>query len=207
MTRYGMAIEVSKCIGCHTCSTACKANNNLPVELWWNRVDTDGGAYMDTAKGEYPATLSRMYYPINCQQCSAPACVDACPTGASYVRETDNLVLINADECIGCNSCQTACPYDVRTLYNDELEYYVEHAMGDWDAPVHTAGTMSKCTGCANRIDRGAVPACMEFCPVRCRHWGDLDDPESEISKFLEGKTATRLMEDSGTEPNVFYIL
>lgn len=206
MTRYGMAIEVNKCVACHTCSVACKANNNLPVDIWWNRVETDGGAYMDTAKGEYPNSLSRTYYPINCQQCSNPACVDACPTGASYVRE-DGLIQITAEECIGCNACQQACPYDVRTLYAPELEYYVEHALGDYDAPTHVAGTMSKCTGCSNRIDRGSMPACMEFCPVRCRHWGDLDDPESDISKFLEGREYVRLMEEEGTEPNVYYVL
>ena len=205
MTRYAFAIEIDKCIACHSCAIACKSNNNLPQEIWWNRVETEGGAYMDTAAGEYPKTLSRTYWPINCQHCSNPACVTVCPTGASYVRD-DGLVEINAEECINCKSCIQACPYDVRRAYDEEPEYYVDFPLGDWDAPEHVQNTVAKCTGCANRIDRGEVPACMEFCWTRCRHWGDIDDPNSDISKLIASKDYVRLHEKEGTEPNVYYI-
>ena len=205
MTRYAMAIDLSTCIACHACSIACKSNNNLPNGVWYNRVETDGGEYMDTARGTYPNDLHRMHYPISCQHCSKPACVAACPTGATYQRD-DGIVATNQEDCIGCDSCITACPYDVRTLLEEEPEYVVDFPLGDWDAPTHVANTVEKCTFCANRLERGEVPACMELCPGRARHWGDMDDPESDISKFLEGKEYERLLEDAGTEPNVYYV-
>ena len=205
--RYGMAIDVEACAGCHACTIACKSNNNLPNGIIYNRVRTvGGGAYVDTASGTYPYDLHKKHYPMSCQHCAVPACVDVCPTGATYKRE-DGIVAVNAEACIGCAACVAACPYDARQLLEDEPGYVVEHALGDIDAPVHIAGTVEKCTFCANRIDRGEKPACMELCPGRARYWGDLDDPESEICKFLEGKNVERLLEDLGTEPSVFYVV
>ncbi len=204
--RFGMAIDVSRCIGCHTCSVVCKMSNNLPNEIWWNRVTTDGGASIDSARGTYPHDLERTYYPINCQQCSNPACVEVCPTGASAVREADGIVTIDAETCIGCASCITACPYNVRTLLDGDLTYSVEFAVGDADAPAHVTGTVTKCTGCANRLDRDEIPACMDLCPARARYWGDLDDPNSDVSKYIAGKEYVKLYEESGTQPNVFYV-
>ncbi|MBC5584963.1 4Fe-4S dicluster domain-containing protein [Eggerthella sp. NSJ-70] len=205
MTRYAMAIDLSSCIACHACSVACKVNNNLAQTVWWNRVDTDGGDYMDTARGTYPTDLHRMHYPVNCQHCSKPACVATCPTGASYQRD-DGIVAIKQDDCIGCGTCITSCPYDVRTLIEDEPEYVVDFPLGDYDAPQHKAGTAEKCTFCTNRLDRGEVPACMELCPGRARHWGDMDDPNSDVATFLKGKDYERLLVEAGTEPNVYYV-
>lgn len=205
MTRYGMAIDLHRCVACHACSVACKSNNNLPNDVWYTRVITDGGEYMDTARGTYPNDLHRVNYPVGCQHCSNPSCVANCPTGASFVRD-DGIVSIDMEACIGCGTCVAACPYDVRTLIEAEPAYVVDFALGDYDAPTHKAGTVEKCTFCANRIDRGEVPACMELCPARARYWGDLDDPNSDVSKFLAGKKATRLLEDAGTEPNVYYV-
>lgn len=206
MTRMGMAIDLRTCIGCHACTISCKSNNNLPNGVIYHRVITDGGSYLETARGEYPDNLHRLYYPTGCQHCSKPACVDVCPTGASFKRE-DGIVSINHDECIGCGSCVSACPYDVRVVLEDEPSYVVDFPLGDWDAPAHVQGTVEKCTFCTHRLDRGEVPACMECCPGRARHWGDLDDPESDISKFVAENTTQRLKEDQGTEPNVFYVL
>ncbi len=203
--KYGFAIDLSMCMGCHTCSVACKQNNNLPNGIWWNFVRTVGGPNKDTAEGTYP-NVSMYHLPVNCQHCDNAACVEVCPTGASHKRE-DGLVLINQEECIGCESCRTACPYDVRTLYPTELLYSVDFAVGDADAPVHVGGIVGKCTGCYHRIDRGEVPACMELCPGRARYWGDLDDPNSDVSKFLaSGVVAERLIEEAGTGPNVYYV-
>ena len=203
--KFGMAIDVTRCIGCHTCSVACKMSNNLPEEVWWNNVRTEGGDAPDTASGSYPGELSMNYWPVNCQHCANPACVDVCPTGASMKRE-DGIVTVDADTCIGCGSCIAACPYSVRTLYEQEPTFSMDFAVGDWDAPAHKQGTVGKCTGCANRVDRGEAPACMDLCPARARFWGDLDDPNSDVSKFLAGKQAVRLLEDAGTEPNVYYV-
>lgn len=202
--RYGFAIDLRSCMGCHTCTISCKQANNLPNGVFWNNVRTDGGDAKDAARGTYPNDLHMVTYPVNCQQCSSPACVEVCPTGASMKRE-DGLVVIDNETCIGCGSCITACPYDVRTLLEDEPMYSVGFPVGDWDAKQHVARTVTKCTGCAHRIDRGEIPACMELCPGRARYWGDLDDPNSDVSKFLEGKEFEQLLTESGTEPNVFY--
>lgn len=205
MTRYAMAIDLKNCIGCHACSVACKMNNNLPVDLWYNRVITDGGAYMDTASGTYPDNLHREHYPVTCQHCSNPACVEVCPTGASYVAE-DGTVQIDQETCIGCNSCAEACPYEVRTLLAEEPAYVLDFAMGDWDAPAHKANVMEKCTFCSNRRARGEAPACMDLCLGRARYWGDADDPNSEISQVLASRDYERLLESEGTEPNCYYL-
>lgn len=206
MTRLGMAIDLRACIACHACTIACKVNNNLPANTMYNRVQTEGGAYLDTAAGTYPNDIKRLKRPVTCQHCSNPACVAVCPTGASSQNE-DGVVTIDTEACIGCKSCIAACPYDVRTVYDDEPTYYVDHALGDWDAPLHVKATADKCTFCSNRRERGEVPACMDLCPGRARYWGDLDDPESDISKFLAENKAARYLEDKGTEPNCFYIM
>ena len=206
MVRYGMAINVGRCQGCSTCSVACKMSNNLPKDIWRNRIDTDGGEFRKTARGEYPKNLAKTYYPISCQQCTNAPCVAVCPTNASAIRD-DGIVSIDTSECIGCGSCIKACPYDARTLNSSEIEYYTEHALGDYDAPEHVNNTVEKCDFCIHRIERGEVPACMEFCPVNARHWGDLDDPESDVSKYLAQYKGTQLLSEEGTEPNCFYVM
>lgn len=204
MTRYGMAVDLSRCIGCLTCSVACKVSNNLPKDIWWNVVHTDGGEAYDTSRGTYGGEMTMKWYPTNCMHCTNAACVEVCPTGATAKRE-DGIVTVDASLCIGCESCIKACPYDVRRLIEQEPEYYIEHAVGDVSAPQHVANTVGKCDFCSGRLDRGDVPACMELCPGRARYWGDLDDSESEISKVLEGRTVEILHEEAGTEPQFFY--
>ncbi|MEC4176807.1 4Fe-4S dicluster domain-containing protein [Adlercreutzia sp. R7] len=205
MTRYGMVIDLKNCVACHACSVACKSNNNLPNNVWFNRVVTDGGDYMDTARGEYPNNLYRAYYPVSCQHCGSPVCVEVCPTAASYVRE-DGVVAIDHDLCTGCQTCMKACPYDVRTLLDDEVAYAVDFPLGDADAPTHVGGTVVKCDFCAHRLDRGKEPACMELCPGRARFWGDFDDPDSTVSKLIARRDYEQLKTEDGTEPRCFYL-
>ena len=205
MTRYGMAIDLSRCIGCNTCAVACKVSNNLPKDVWWNVVHTEGRDFADTSKGTYGGEMQLSWLPVNCMHCENAVCEEVCPTGATVKRD-DVIVTVDEETCIGCKSCMEACPYDVRRLIENEPEYYLELPIGDPAAKSHKGGTVEKCDFCAGRIDRGEKPACMELCPGRARYWGDLDDPESEVSQFLSGRNATVLLEEEGTSPSVYYV-
>ena len=205
MTRYGMAIDLSRCIGCNTCAVACKVSNNLPKDVWWNVVHTEGRDFADTPKGTYGGEMQLSWLPVNCMHCENAVCEEVCPTGATVKRD-DGIVTVDEETCIGCKSCMEACPYDVRRLIENEPEYYLELPIGDPAAKSHKGGTVEKCDFCAGRIDRGEKPACMELCPGRARYWGDLDDPESEVSQFLSGRNATVLLEEEGTSPSVYYV-
>lgn len=205
MTRYGMVIDLSRCIGCNTCAVACKVSNNLPKDVWWNVVHTEGRDFADTSKGTYGGEMQLSWLPVNCMHCENAVCEEVCPTGATVKRD-DGIVTVDEETCIGCKSCMEACPYDVRRLIENEPEYYLELPIGDPAAKSHKGGTVEKCDFCAGRIDRGEKPACMELCPGRARYWGDLDDPESEVSQFLSGRNATVLLEEEGTSPSVYYV-
>ncbi len=206
MARYGFVIDTAVCFGCNACAIACKVSKNLPNGVWYNTILTQGGATRDTAAGTYP-NVSMRWFPQACQHCVNPACVSVCPTSASYVRE-DGVVDIRHEDCIGCQACVAACPYDARTYVAEAPEYDVGHALGDYDAPAHVAGRVEKCTMCSNRLDRGGKPACATACVNLARHWGDFDDPDSEVSQLLaSGRERVRLLEEEGTEPSVYYLL
>ena len=131
---YGMAIDLQLCFGCTECAVACKSNNNLPNNMWWNRVLTDGGDYPDTAKGTYPQ-VSMAHYPVGCQHCANPACAKVCPVGATWRDEKTGIVVQDVDKCIGCRMCMGACPYSARTFNWEEPAYAVDFPLGDFDAP------------------------------------------------------------------------
>lgn len=204
-----MAIDLNRCFGCQTCAAACKVANNLPKDIVYNVVHTVGGDFADCASGTFP-NCELGFLPMQCQHCENPACVEVCPTGASQKRE-DGIVWVDDELCIGCESCMKACPYqaeyNVRTHLSAEPEYYVDVVVGEFDAPAHKGGTVEKCMFCFNLIDRGEVPACMQLCPGRARYWGDLDDPESEVSKYVAAHADAHLLqEEDGTAPKIYYI-
>ena len=209
MARYGMVIDLKRCIACHACTIACKTMNGLPDGVRYTNVITNEGDYMDVAQGTYPSDLRRVFHPVGCQHCSEPACVAICPTGATYKDEETGIVMQDTDTCIGCQSCLSACPYTdlgVRT-YVEEPQFCLDFAFGDWDAPHHNPKTVEKCNFCYKRLARGERPACMESCAAGARHFGDLDDPASEVSQLLANREYERLREDGGTEPNVYYLV
>ena len=207
MTRYAMAIDTKRCAGCNCCAMACKVENNVPEGNWWNRAKTAGGSYEATPAGTYPDNLSMYFYTLACQHCSNPACVEVCPTGASSIDETTGAVLIDYEVCIGCKSCMEACPYEgVRCFNENEPAYYLDFATGDVEAPTHLQGVVEKCTFCNHRLLRGERPACVDICSYGARFFGDLDDPESTVSKLLAVRDSEQLLIEQGTEPNVYFL-
>lgn len=206
--RLGMVIDTKKCIGCCSCSVACKISNNLPSDVWWNRVLADGGEVVDTASGTYPQSLSMDYMPVNCQHCENPACVKVCPVGATYKDPETGIVRQDYDKCIGCRMCMAACPYTgVRSFNWEEPKYAIDSAIGDIDVPRHQKHTVEKCTFCYQRTSKDETPACMELCPGRARSWGDFDDPESEVSKLIHEREHKQLLPEEGTKPSVYYLV
>ncbi|MBR2835961.1 MAG: 4Fe-4S dicluster domain-containing protein [Coriobacteriales bacterium] len=203
MTRYAMAIDKARCIGCKTCLMACKVSNNLPKGVWYNRYETEGAEHEYCAVGEFPQ-LSMVSYTVACQHCANPACVAVCPTNATQ-QDENGIVFVDESLCIGCKACIDACPYDVRTLL-EEVEPYADVTFGRPTAKEHMAGTVEKCDFCRDLIEQGKNPACMDLCPARARFWGDIEDPESEISKLIAEREYDLLKEDMGTQPMVFYL-
>lgn len=176
---YGMLIDLRRCIGCHACSVSCKAEFDVPLGATRSWVE-----YIE--KGDYP-DVSRNFLPRLCNHCSKPACVDVCPTGATWKRKEDGIVVVDSDVCIGCKYCLLACPYDARFIN-----------------PV--TGSADKCDFCLHRVVKGLEPSCVNACIGGARIFGDLNDPSSEISKKIATNPVTVLRPEQGTEPNVYYI-
>ncbi|HYT67383.1 MAG TPA: NrfD/PsrC family molybdoenzyme membrane anchor subunit [Vicinamibacterales bacterium] len=178
MANYGFAIDLRKCIGCHACTIACKAEHEIPVGVnrcWVKTVE----------KGSFPETR-RFFFPVLCNQCEDAPCVRICPTNALFKRR-DRIVDLNSDSCIGCRACMEACPYDQLFI----------------DPNTHTA---EKCNFCANRVENKLLPACVIVCPTECRIFGDLDDPASEVSRIVQHEAFTVRKPEKGTGPKVFYL-
>ena len=192
---YGMLIDKFKCIFCHGCSMACKATNGTPQGVLRSRV-------IRTTEGTYPSVKSE-FTPMLCMQCAVPICVEVCPTEASYTAD-NGLVLINKEECIGCQSCVLACAYgaryltDLSTGYNGgNFNEYEEAAYGNM-----IDGTVDKCDFCYSRTKEGEIPqpACIAACKVEARIFGDLD----EISSLAKSENATQMLPEN--EPSVYYV-
>ena len=203
MTRFGLAINTGRCIGCHTCANACKMQNNVPMGMLWNRVLTEGCDIVDGAVGQYP-NVSRAYLPVACQHCENPACLRVCPTGATY-KDEKGRVEIAYDKCIGCRTCMAACPYNARVFNWNEPRRDPDFNYGDKDVPVRGKGVVEKCTLCKERTDRGDEPMCVVCCPTKARVFGDLDDPNSDVSRIVRERRAGVLLEEQGTRPQVRY--
>lgn len=205
--RYGMVIDQKRCIGCWTCAMACKSANGLPDGIWWNRVLTDGGKEFETLGGSFP-NASIQFTTLSCQHCENPACVKVCPVGATFKDPETGIVRQDYDKCIGCRMCMAACPYTgVRSFNWQEPAYSIGFATGDADAAPHQKHVVEKCTFCYQRTSQGKTPACMELCPVRARFWGDLDDPDSDVSKLLASRSHKQLLPEQGTNPSVYYLV
>jgi Fe-S-cluster-containing dehydrogenase component/formate-dependent nitrite reductase membrane component NrfD len=175
---YGFVIDLRKCIGCHACTIACKAEHDIPVGVnrcWVKTVE----------KGTFPQT-QRLFFPVLCNQCDEAPCLKICPTGALFKRR-DGIVDLNGGACIGCRACMVACPYD--QLFIDP-----------------NTRTAEKCNFCANRVENELQPACVSVCPTECRIFGDLDDPSSQVAGIVQREAFMVRKPEKGTGPKVFYL-
>ena len=201
MTRWGMVIDLDRCVGCNACTVACKIENGTPPDQYWTRVYTE-------ETGTFP-DVETTYVPALCNHCEDAPCVTVCPTGASWKRE-DGIVLIDQDRCNGCRACMLACPYGNR-FYLDkgtlEVGYYGERtAFEDEKWKWFQEGTVQKCTFCVHRVDRGLEPACVTTCPTDARVFGDLEDPDSRVSTLIRDRDGTQPLPEMGTNPSVYYL-
>lgn len=199
MARWGMVIDLARCVGCYSCVMACKAENGTSKGVFWARV-------LEKEVGTFPSA-ERIFLPVVCNHCKEPACLEVCPTGATSQRE-DGIVTVDYDKCIGCRYCLMACPYNVRTFI-DEIEGYFPKALTPYEEYKNQewqVGTVTKCTFCVHRVDEGLEPACVVTCPCTARVFGDLDDPNSEVSKLIRERAGSQLRPEFGTEPSVYYL-
>ena len=211
MTRWVMIADLERCVGCQTCTAACRHANATSSAVQWRKV-------LDIEAGSYP-NVSRVFVPVGCQHCADPPCMHVCPTTATRQR-LDGIVTIDYDLCIGCAYCEVACPYQARFLVHVQ-----RHAYGAALMPNEAAredpdrlGVAQKCTFCSDRIDFGlenglkpgvdprATPACVNSCIADALHFGDLDDPKSNVSRLLREQRHFRMHEEVKTDPGFHYI-
>ena len=207
MTRLAIGVNLRRCIGCNTCALACKMQNNVPDGMLWNRVLTEGGNAPDTAGGTWD-NPEMQHWPVACQHCENPACTKVCPVGATWKDEQTGIVRQDYDKCIGCRMCLAACPYTgVRSFNWEEPQFMLGMDLGDADAPKHQKHTVEKCTMCWHRQAQGLQPQCVVSCPTHARFWGDLNDPDSEVSRRGAARSWEQLLPEMGTAPNVDYLV
>lgn len=176
--RYAMAIDTKKCVGCSDCVVACQTENNVPVGYCRDWV-------IESVDGTYPQ-LEIELRSERCNHCAKAPCVSSCPTAASQYGP-GGIVFVEHDECIGCGACIESCPYDARF--------------------VHPDGYIDKCTFCMHLVEKGQQPACVAVCPTNCMYFGDIDDPNSEISKKISTRKYKTLAPEAGTDPKIYYLI
>ncbi|HVN83282.1 MAG TPA: 4Fe-4S dicluster domain-containing protein [Candidatus Binatia bacterium] len=213
---FGYALDLSRCIGCRRCVYACVKENNQSrdPQIQWIRVlemEKDKGIDFEAGNPYYnPEKVpdpDHFYLPVACQQCRTPQCTRVCPVGATW-QEPDGIVVIDYDWCIGCRYCMAACPYGARHFNWGEPHLPAAelnpnmHTLGNRPRPH---GVVEKCTFCIQRTRAGRYPACVEICPVGARKFGNLLDPESEISRILRDKRVFVLKAELKTEPKFYY--
>ena len=213
---WGMVIDTKRCVGCEACVIACKIENQTPPGVFYTIVTKEP---LPGTPNDRPVFMTKP-----CFHCEEPPCVPVCPVNATYKRKSDGIVVVDYDRCIGCRYCITACPYGAR-YFDFGDDYELAPTAGDAVSPEYKqyrarvpgnspVGNVRKCTFCLHLQDEdgeydreaGRWPACAKTCPGHAIHFGDLDDPESDVSILLRERNAIRLKEELGTEPSVYYL-
>ena len=209
-TRWGMVVDLNRCVGCQTCTIACKHANDTPPGVQWRRV-------LDVERGTFP-DVERLFLVTGCQHCAEPPCVPVCPTGATAQR-ADGLVTMDYDTCIGCGYCAVACPYQARTIVHDKSWYYGEPTVQE--RHVHhddRYGVANKCTFCVERIDDALdegltpgvdltyTPACVASCIAGALHFGDFANSDSNVSHLTRDNVSFQMHAELGTDPQIKYL-
>lgn len=208
--RYGMTVDVNRCVGCQTCTIACKHANDTTPDVQWRSV-------LDVEQGEYP-DVQRFFLVVGCQHCAEPPCVPVCPTGATAQR-ADGLVTMDHDLCIGCAYCAVACPYQARTIVHDDSHYFETKTRQEQQtAHPERIGTIQKCTFCIDRIDEAetagrtpgedleVTPVCAASCIAEAIKFGDFNDPDSVVSKLTAERRTLQLNDYLGADPQIKYL-
>lgn len=223
MPKWGMVIDLDKCTGCGACQVACKMENNVPIVDPGEAQEGRVMFWMDmitSYEGEYPnIEVKRM--PKPCYHCDNPPCTRVCPVGATY-RNQEGLVAQIYHRCIGCRYCMVACPYTAKVFnWYEPRELNERMATHNPDVSRRMVGVVEKCSFCAHRLikvkERAAMedrpirdgeyqPACGEICPADAISFGDLEDKTSKVYRLSRGYRASRVMDDLGTEPKVYYL-
>lgn len=212
--KFGYALNLSICIGCRKCAEACHKENNhdRPSGNSYIRVlEMDKGSLdLESGNADYDHPVpqpDKFYMPVQCQQCDHPPCVNVCPVEATW-KEEDGVVVVDYNWCIGCRYCEAACPYHARRFNWTKPEVPAEEInpnQGYLSNRLRPQGVIEKCTFCLHRTREGRLPACLEACPTGARVFGNLLDPNSEISYVLRTKRVFVLKEELGTQPQFFY--
>jgi phenylacetyl-CoA:acceptor oxidoreductase 27-kDa subunit len=211
MTRYVLVVDLRRCVGCQTCTAACKQANGTVPGVQWRAV-------LDIESGDFP-DVRRTFVPVSCHHCQQPPCLPVCPTTATRQR-ADGIVTIDYDKCIGCGYCVVACPYQARFKVNAPRYAFNGQATDSEAAHPGSAriGVATKCTFCVDRIDAGtaagltpgiapeATPICVNSCIANALHFGDREDPGSNVSRLLQTNEYFQMHDELGTEPGIYYL-